>query len=546
MSATALNLLVFRDGRRCVQSAFLQESLLRHIARLGNQWSCEDTLRALLLAGELECGLSDATASPSCEEVTDCLAESLVKGGPIDFSSLKKTFAELLVPDQLRISVPEGFAYYALHPLAYGDTARRLPNLAETVAVVGIRSIGTTLSAVVAAALRSAGKSATRMTVRPHGHPYNRELQFSSEQKEFISRALARNADFVVADEGPGLSGSSFLSVAEALEREGVPPEKVTLICGHEPDFASFRTYDGTRRASRFRWLAVDGTPRRPDSARIFIGGGEWRRSRYPDPTTWPASWTSFERLKYLSAEHEVEPRLYKFLGFGHHGDEVFERERCIAEAGFGPIPQIEHHGFASYPWINARPMCPADLSQHALDRVAEYCTFRTRTFPADVHNLDSLAHMANHNLAQLSTDLQCELRIEHPVIADGRMQPHEWLILPDGQFLKTDSGSHGDDHFFPGPTDIAWDLAGAIVEWQMDPRHSAYFLEKYTRLSGDDATQRINDFLLAYLAFRSAYCLMAANALHGTEEQIRLQRAAALYRDSLQVQTSALVGSHT
>ena len=28
----------------------------------------------------------------------------------------------------------------------------------------------------------------------------------------------------------------------------------------------------------------------------------------------------------------------------------------------------------------------------------------------------------------------------------------------------------HGDDHFFPGPTDIAWDLAGTIVEWELAP----------------------------------------------------------------------------
>jgi len=463
-------------------------------------------LRALLLAGELECGLSDSTGSISCEEVTDLLAESLVGGGPIDFNPLKKRLAELVIPDRLRISVPEGFAYYALHPIAYANAATRIQNLSEAVAVIGIRSIGPTLSAVVAAALRRAGKSSERITVRPEGHPYNRELHFASEQKEFVHQALAKNADFLVVDEGPGLSGSSFLSVAEALEMEGVSPQKIALICGHQPDFTSFRANDGRRRAARFRWVAVDGTPLRPDSAHVFIGGGEWRRSGYPDQSTWPASWTSFERIKYLSAGHEEELRLYKFIGLGHYADEVFERERFVAEAGFGTHPQIEHHGFASYPWINARPMCPADLSEDALGRLAEYCAFRARTFPADVRNLDSLAHMANHNLAQLGSDLRCDLRLERPVIADGRMQPHESLLLPGGQILKTDSGSHGDDHFFPGPTDIAWDLAGAVVEWQMDLAQTGYFLEKYSCLSGDDAAQRINDFLIAYAAFRSAY----------------------------------------
>jgi len=546
MSATALNLLVFREQRRCVQSEFLRERLSCCLAQLGDEWSCEKTLRALLLAGELECGLADSTASLSCGEVTDCLAESLVVGRPIDPAPLRNTLLQLVPPDQLPISAPEGFAYYALHPLAYAEVAKKISNLSGTVAVVGIRSIGTTLSAVVTAALRSAGKNATRITVRPHGHPYNRELQFSSEQKEIIRQALAQNADFLLVDEGPGLSGSSFLSVAEALEAHGVCGQKMTLICGHQPDFASFRANDGQRRASRFRWLSVDGTPRRPGSAEVFIGGGEWRRSFHPDRTAWPASWTSFERLKYLSAQHENAPRLYKFLGLGHYGDEVFERERRVAEGGFGLLPQIEPHGFASYPWINSRPMHPTDLGKGALRGLAEYCAFRAREFPADVSNLDSLTHMANHNLAELGLDLQVDLRLERPVIADGRMQPHEWLLSPEDQMLKTDSGSHGDDHFFPGPTDIAWDLAGAMVEWRMDSEQAEYFLQQYCRFSSDNAGPRIRDFLIAYNAFRSSYCLMAANALHGTDEEVRLQRAAASYRDSLLIHPSALVASHS
>ena len=113
-------------------------------------------------------------------------------------------------------------------------------------------------------------------------------------------------------------------------------------------------------------------------------------------------------------------------------------------------------------------------------------------------------------------------------------MQPHEWVITPAGKMLKTDSGSHGDDHFFPGPTDIAWDLAGAIVEWQMTDQQTNALLTHYGRLSGDNAVGRINDFIVAYKAFRAAYCLMAANALEGSDEGIRMQRASERYRNRL------------
>ncbi len=44
-------------------------------------------------------------------------------------------------------------------------------------------------------------------------------------------------------------------------------------------------------------------------------------------------------------------------------------------------------------------------------------------------------------------------------------MLPHEWIRTASG-FLKTDAVDHQDDLFFPGCQDIAWDIAGAIVEF--------------------------------------------------------------------------------
>ena len=129
------------------------------------------------------------------------------------------------------------------------------------------------------------------------------------------------------------------------------------------------------------------------------------------------------------------------------------------------------------------------------------------------------------------------------PVVADGRMQPHEWLQTAHGPMLKIDSGSHGDDHFFPGVTDIAWDLAGAIVEWRMNVEQVDSFLDLYRRASGDDAGSRIGGFVTAYAAFRSAYCRMAANALQGSDEQARLEEAAAQYAATLALRATLCLG---
>ena len=113
----------------------------------------------------------------------------------------------------------EGFAYYALHPRKVAMLLDTL-ELKSPVAVLGIRSIGVTLSAVACAALRLRGIECRRFTVRPTGHPYNRLLELKPEFRDWL--AHARDAGFLVVDEGPGISGSSFLAVAEALVNCGV------------------------------------------------------------------------------------------------------------------------------------------------------------------------------------------------------------------------------------------------------------------------------------------------------------------------------------
>ena len=166
------------------------------------------TLRALLRAGELECGVADAVPelAAAWQKITDRLADALLSQQPLprlDF--LCASIQQAGAPDVVAISKPEGFSYYALHPLGYADALQRLPDISSNIAVIGIRSIGTTLSAVVTAAARKRGASVSRITVRPVGHPYDRHVQFTPEQRAWIGTAMVEEAGFLVVDEGPGL-----------------------------------------------------------------------------------------------------------------------------------------------------------------------------------------------------------------------------------------------------------------------------------------------------------------------------------------------------
>jgi|SRR5579864_1197721 len=536
MSVPSLNLLVFRDGKRLASGRSLTDALARNIQLLHGPFQPARTLAALLLAGELESALADRfTDFQRFGTITDSVADALVGSLAIpDPNSLLAVLDAFDIPENLSLSVPEGFAYYALHPLAFADVLDDVQVTSSRAAVVGIRTIGASLSAVTAAALRQRGLPAKRITVRPTGHPYNRRCEFPQQEMEFVKKEIGAGSNFLVVDEGPGLSGSSFLSVAEALVQAGVSRDSIILICSHPPQLDRLCAENAAQRAQQFRWIPVPQEVRRPHEAQSWIGGGEWRRYLLPHESLWPESWLNFERLKYLSASG-AEPRFYKFLGFGHYGTEVFDREARLAASGFAVPPRIENEGFGSYPCVQGRPMSAADTSESVLARLAAYCACRLHDFAADSAELTALQQMAEHNLQQLRFDVPVNLQLDRAVIADGRMQPHEWLLSATGQMLKTDSGSHGDDHFFPGPVDIAWDLAGAIVEWRMSPAAAKTFLEIYRRASGDDAEKRIADYITAYTVFRCAYCLMAANAMQGTPEELRLQQTAeAVYRAGL------------
>jgi hypothetical protein len=170
--------------------------------------------------------------------------------------------------------------------------------------------------------------------------------------------------------------------------------------------------------------------------------------------------------------------------------------------------------------------MLPAQCDQPVLQSLAEYCAFRAAALPASAPGPVSLESMLALNL-QVEFGRQppaLKLPLEKLVFTDSRMMPHEW-IMHAGEIMKTDGASHGDDHLFPGPTDIAWDLAGAIAEWDLSSGQQDFFLRAYQRRSGDCAASRLPAYLLAYSVFRMACCRMGAAAMAAREESYRLQR---------------------
>src|SRR6266849_7385151 len=571
---------VFRSERRLAPAEDLLGGL-RNALSCASSAAAMDRVRdgvldALLRAGELECALADAEIDNYqlaliCS-ITDTLADCLLQPSNPPLH-LMETVARLQLPQTLCVSKPEGFAYYGLHPLDYALLANSSCGSINRAAVIGLRSIGATLSAVVAAALRHSGILAERTTIRPHGHPFDRQCCFSEEQARWLHSHLDAAAHFFVVDEGPGLSGSSLLSAAEALVAAGGPSTRITLLCGHQPDPERLRARDAARRWRSFHSNAISCSNRKPMDADHWIGAGIWRGCLLPvknlPEVEWPASWTQHERAKYLSCDGS---RLYKFEGLGRYGEEIVNRSRQLAEAGFGPRPlyPLDSQGYACYERVDGTSFfgntCPAGVlredarsrdvlkedvpsedvpnkdvpSEDVLRNLARYCAWRAREFACDLPRAApdevSLEEMCRVNASEeFGIEINPAgglLPCERPVIADARMMPHEWLRTTSGAMMKTDGAGHGDDHFFPGPCDIAWDLAGAIIEWKLPPSAADFFVDTYRRLSGDNPRSRLDHYLLAYALFRMGYCKMASEAMHGTGEENRLRRAFHSYRE--------------
>jgi hypothetical protein len=557
---------VFRSERRVAPGEVLLGGLRNALSRASQAGVLDVVLDALLRAGELECALADAEADADqlaliCS-ITDALAGCLLQPSTPP-RHLLESVARLRPPQGLCVSKPEGFAYYALHPLDYALLANSFYSGIQQAAVIGLRSIGTTLSAVVTAALRRRRILAERITTRPQGHPFDRQCRLSGEQAQWLRSHLQASAHFFVVDEGPGLSGSSLLSVAEALVAAGVPSARITLFCSHQPDPQRLRAHDAARRWRSFHSEGIPFGTRKPADADLWLGTGFWRThllpATNPAEVEWPASWTHVERAKYLSCDGSA---LCKFEGLGRYGEEVVNRSRQLAEAGFGPrpLPALDSQGYTNYERLDgssfygnlsssaalsgnalkeavARKDVPA---QDVLRNLARYCAWRAREFACDLPQAApdevSLQEMCYLNASEeFGIDMHPAgefLPCERPVIADARMMPHEWIRTPSGAMMKTDGASHGDDHFFPGPCDVAWDLAGAIIEWQLSPAAADFFIHAYRRLSGDNPRSRLDHYLLAYSLFRMGYCKMASEAMQGSDEEGRLRRAFHFYRE--------------
>src|SRR5581483_7879107 len=140
-----------------------------------------------------------------------------------------------------------------------------------------------------------------------------------------------------------------------------------------------------------FQACAVDQDSYLPAERSLELSGGTWRQRVFRSEREWPSDWPQMERVKFLSADGK---RIFKFEGYGKFGTAVWERNRAIARAGFGPESSAFSAGFATYPWVEGERGAAGRISEPLLSRLADYCVFRAEEFRGSETGQGTLAVM--------------------------------------------------------------------------------------------------------------------------------------------------------
>jgi hypothetical protein len=441
------------------------------------------------------------------------------------------------LPAAVDLRVSEGYAYYALQPQSYVEAAARFADACGPgfAVCIGIRSIGTGLSAVVAASLERLGVGVSLYSVRPHGHPFNRQIRLR-EDLALALRMAAPGSHFLIVDEGPGLSGSSFASVARALGDIGVDADRIILFPSWNADPSKFRSDDARAIWNRHRRFCADADTAERFLARhpgaIDLSAGAWRDVLLGDHTAWPAVQPQHEVAKYWQ---HGSGTIARFAGLGRYGEAKRRRADALCSAGLGPPPGTLENGYLSLPFVEGRPGPHA--SEALIDAMGGHLAFLTRTFPRDrMPEVDALIEMTDTNVRQgLGGDAPA-LRLEQyrsvldaaPCAAiDGRMFPHEWVHGRSG-FVKVDALDHHCDHFFPGVQDAGWDVAAACFEFNLSDAARERLVARYAAASGDsEVAARLPFYDVAYAAFRLGYAVLARESLGDTGDGRRFEQVA-------------------
>jgi hypothetical protein len=492
-----------------------------------------DELRNLLVhAGQVEQAVADGLESRSAEfeTMTDAAAEAFLTRQTEPLRQILRSCRP--VDARVQVKLPEGFVSYNLFPEAYDFASHKWlsDHASGTIVVIGIRTIGTTLSAVVAASLRAAGRNVRRFTIRPSGSPFERVATIDPDDVQGADWAL-------VVDEGPGLSGSSMVSVGKALVAAGIPRERISFFPGHEGEPGEKaseevrRWWKATPRyvcgVGDLKWAGKTLTESLANATEDLclglvesiedVSSGWWREFAYETRASWPAVITAQERAKFLAILRDGRAVLWKYEGIAvpdgrrSTAEIVFDTLVARAKQGWTPAPLATAFGFVATPWIEGTRLASSDAAPDVVAAIGRYIAAVSGPPLSRAEHRESLARLTEMGRLNVSEALGggAPPRFASPrtpctaSCGDGAQAPHEWIRTADGHLYKVDSAGHEWEPTVIGRQSIEWDIAGAITEWDLSAAQSDALLFEIESAGIRVDRQSLHWYCLCYAAFK-------------------------------------------
>jgi len=452
-----------------------------------------------------------------------------------------------LPPDlfRRRSRVPSAFHSQSLTHIDGLALARKLvdafPDKRRPILVLGLRTAGSYFAPVVCAHLKSEGyQHLDCLTVRP-------TTGISSWEAREMTQCAAGGALAVIVDE-PMTSGNTVQQAVRFLRQAGFETHDIVALVPNHPARKGFTW------PSSAKLLPSQITV-------LLLEGEEWRKRQLLKPEVIESRVREyFLQRGYRSAAIACSPQLEQLrarltdlsVEKGHirfmriyevhlqdPGGKSEKRYVLAKSAGWGWLgyhsfleaQQLSKHiapvlglreGILYSEWLPEGHAATIEFRDRdrLADTLASYVAARVRSLHL---GLGSAAHLSGEywqtGLGLLAdalsgaygnkiTQALKRVRIREklarsgdlcPTLIDGRMQPVEWIRGPAG-LLKTDFDHHGLGKPHLNVTDAAYDLAEAMLYWELSAGEESKLLARYVEKCGDAAVyQRL--FLYKLLA---------------------------------------------